>query len=292
MPQYRGMSGLGMEGGGWEVGEGGRGEGEEMGIFGGETRKGDNIWNVNKENIWLKKWIIYLFYVYEYTVAVFRHTRRGHQIQLQMVVSHHVVAGNWTQDLWKTSAVSESSPAHEKTLNCLYMYAYTFIYICVQIFDLNSTKPLSTIYKDGCRVQDKVSLFFFFLFLRILKGEIKQHIYWFQDSHVKIPKTETSLFLKKFLLDIFFIYISNVSSFPRFPSKNPLPVPLLPNPPTPASWPWHFPILGHRTFIVPRASPPTDDWLGHPLLHMQLEPWVPPCVFSGGLVPGSSGVTG
>jgi hypothetical protein len=36
---------------------------------------------------------IYLFCVYEYTVAVFRHTRRGHQISLQMVVSHHVVPG-------------------------------------------------------------------------------------------------------------------------------------------------------------------------------------------------------
>jgi hypothetical protein len=35
-------------------------------------------------------------------VAVFRHTRRGHQITLQMVISHHVVAGNWTQDLWKS----------------------------------------------------------------------------------------------------------------------------------------------------------------------------------------------
>jgi hypothetical protein len=35
---------------------------------------------------------IYLFYVYEYTVAVFRHTRRGHQIPLKVVVSHHVVA--------------------------------------------------------------------------------------------------------------------------------------------------------------------------------------------------------
>jgi hypothetical protein len=33
---------------------------------------------------------INLFYVCEYTVALFRHTRRGHQ----MVVSHHVVAGN------------------------------------------------------------------------------------------------------------------------------------------------------------------------------------------------------
>jgi hypothetical protein len=35
-----------------------------------------------------------LFTIYKYTVAVFRHTRRGHQIPLQMVVSHHVVAGN------------------------------------------------------------------------------------------------------------------------------------------------------------------------------------------------------
>jgi hypothetical protein len=46
---------------------------------------------------------------------------------------------------------------------------------------------------------------------------------------------------------------------------------LLPNPPTPTSWPWHSPILGHRTFTGPRASLPIDDPLGHPLLHMQLE---------------------
>jgi hypothetical protein len=36
---------------------------------------------------------IYLFIICEHTVAVFRHTRRGHQITLQMVVSHHVVSG-------------------------------------------------------------------------------------------------------------------------------------------------------------------------------------------------------
>jgi hypothetical protein len=36
---------------------------------------------------------IYLFIICKYTVAVFRHSRRGHQIPLQMVVSHHVVAG-------------------------------------------------------------------------------------------------------------------------------------------------------------------------------------------------------
>ena len=34
----------------------------------------------------------YLFIIYVYTVAVFRHTRRVHQIPLQMVVRHHVVA--------------------------------------------------------------------------------------------------------------------------------------------------------------------------------------------------------
>ena len=56
-------------------------------------------------------------------------------------------------------------------------------------------------------------------------------------------------------------------------------LPLLPYPHTPASWPWHSPVLGNRTFIGPRASLPVDDPLGHPLLHMQLEPWVPTCVF-------------
>jgi hypothetical protein len=36
--------------------------------------------------------LIYLF-ICKYTVAVFRHSRRGSQISLRMVVSHHVVAG-------------------------------------------------------------------------------------------------------------------------------------------------------------------------------------------------------
>jgi uncharacterized membrane protein YwaF len=34
-----------------------------------------------------------LFIICKYIVAVFRDTKRGHQISLQMVVSHHVVAG-------------------------------------------------------------------------------------------------------------------------------------------------------------------------------------------------------
>jgi hypothetical protein len=34
------------------------------------------------------------FIYYEHTVTDFRHTIGGHQFLLQMVVSHHVVAGN------------------------------------------------------------------------------------------------------------------------------------------------------------------------------------------------------
>jgi hypothetical protein len=40
-----------------------------------------------------KDLFIYLFIICKYIVAVFRHSRRGGQILLRMVVSHHVVAG-------------------------------------------------------------------------------------------------------------------------------------------------------------------------------------------------------
>jgi hypothetical protein len=57
---------------------------------------------------------IYLFIICKYTVAVFRHTRRGHQISLRVVVSHHVVAGIWTSDLWKSSRVLlPTEPSHQ-----------------------------------------------------------------------------------------------------------------------------------------------------------------------------------
>jgi hypothetical protein len=67
--------------------------------------------------------------------------------------------------------------------------------------------------------------------------------------------------------------ISNAIPFPCFLPESPLytPHPLLPNPPNLTSWPWHSPVLGHVIIARPRASPPIDGWLGHPLLHMQLE---------------------
>ena len=44
---------------------------------------------------WLQTFFlkIYLFIIHKYTVTVFRHPRRGHQISLQVVVTYHVVAG-------------------------------------------------------------------------------------------------------------------------------------------------------------------------------------------------------
>jgi hypothetical protein len=84
-------------------------------------------------------------------------------------------------------------------------------------------------------------------------------------------------FLKIFIR--YFIYISNVIPFLHFPSENPpipSPLPLLTNPPTLASLSWHFPALGHQAFTGPRASPLTGVPQGHPLLHMWLEPLIPP----------------
>ena len=37
---------------------------------------------------------------------------------------------------------------------------------------------------------------------------------------------------------------------PKFPILSPT---LLPYPPTPASWSWHSPVLGHIKFAIPRG---------------------------------------
>jgi hypothetical protein len=74
------------------------------------------------------------------------------------------------------------------------------------------------------------------------------------------------------LLSFFFIRYFLHLHFKCYPQSPLSPPPaLLPNPPTPASWPRHFPVLGHMIFTIPRASLPIDGRLGHPLLHMQLE---------------------
>jgi hypothetical protein len=39
--------------------------------------------------------------------------------------------------------------------------------------------------------------------------------------------------------------------------------------------------MGHQAFSGPMVFPAIDVQQGHPLLHMSLQPWVPPCVIFG-----------
>ena len=96
-----------------------------------------------------------------------------------------------------------------------------------------------------------------------------------------------------FLKIRYFLYLHfkcyPISWFPLQKLPIPSPLSLFTNPPTSASLSWHSPTLGHRTFSGPRVSSPVNARQGHPLLHMHLEPWIPPWVlFGGGLVPGNS----
>ena len=87
---------------------------------------------------------------------------------------------------------------------------------------------------------------------------------------------------------------------PFLVSPIPSTFPLLTNPPTPTSPSWNSPTLGHWAFTRPRASPLIDVPQVYPLLHMQLEPWIPSCALFGwfglvwfglvGLVPGVLGL--
>ena len=69
-----------------------------------------------------------------------------------------------------------------------------------------------------------------------------------------------------------FYQIFSTFTFQMLSQKSPIPSPaLLANQPTPTSWSWHFPVLGHIIFRRPRASPPNEGKLVHLLLYMQLE---------------------
>jgi hypothetical protein len=73
------------------------------------------------------------------------------------------------------------------------------------------------------------------------------------------------VFLKIFLLGIFFIYISN--AIPNVPHTPPLPYQPIPTP-----WPWCSRVLRHIIFVRPRGLS-SQRWptRGHLLLYMQLE---------------------
>jgi hypothetical protein len=73
-----------------------------------------------------------------------------------------------------------------------------------------------------------------------------------------MPGSSSSSF---FFKDTFFIYISNFKCYPKS-SLYPSPA-LLPSPPTPASWPWRSPVLGHIKFARPRGVY-SQWWLTRP----------------------------
>jgi hypothetical protein len=111
-------------------------------------------------------------------------------------------------------------------------------------------------------------------------------VYWFSNLH-----TSLTMFFQIFYWVIYLFTFQMLSHFPILPPETPYPIfpppasmRVFPHPPThphtPASPPSHSPSLGHRAFTGPRASSPTDTQQGHPLLHMWLEPWVPPCAYS------------
>jgi hypothetical protein len=133
------------------------------------------------------------------------------------------------------------------------------------------------VHRSLLRASSPVDSFFFLYSIFLIQIPLNISIYSIE---------ETKIIDTLFLLD-FFIYISNVIPFPG-DNTNPVshsPPPasmrVLPHPPTQILPSWHSPTLGHRSFPGPRASLSTDAQQGHPLLHMQLELWVLPCIFLG-----------
>jgi hypothetical protein len=90
----------------------------------------------------------------KYTVAVFRCSRGRRQISLRVVVSHHVVAGIWTQDFQKSSECALTrwaiSPAQQDSF----------------LFDQNTVKP--SFYEN--KLIDKDNSFFLLLFFWVFNN--------------------------------------------------------------------------------------------------------------------------
>jgi hypothetical protein len=55
--------------------------------------------------------LIFLFYVSEYTLNIFRHSRMGHQIPLTMLVINRVIAGNCLGPLEEQSVFLTTKPS-------------------------------------------------------------------------------------------------------------------------------------------------------------------------------------
>jgi hypothetical protein len=62
-----------------------------------------------KEDIWYAKkaWTFLKIYLFIIFTVFCLYSLKWHQISLQMVLSQHVVSGNWTQDPWKSCQCSQ-----------------------------------------------------------------------------------------------------------------------------------------------------------------------------------------
>jgi hypothetical protein len=106
-------------------------------------------------------------------------------------------------------------------------------------------------------------------------GAYLEHVQAYQDHAIKehwlpfqqLSNVNNCLVCGEIFLIRYFLYLH----FKCYPKSPPGPPPPLPYPPTPTSWPWCSPVLRHIKFARPRTSLPSDDRLGHLLLHMQLE---------------------
>ena len=75
-------------------------------------------------------------FVWMICLHVYLKVSRGHWIPLQMVVSHHVVAGNWTQDLWKNTVLLTAEPSLQpqgfilkKYFTCQFLRKDLFLFV-------------------------------------------------------------------------------------------------------------------------------------------------------------------
>jgi hypothetical protein len=73
-------------------------------------------------------------------------------------------------------------------------------------------------------------------------------------SNYNIVISENDFFKgKQWFFSIFIRYFLHLH-FKCYPESTLYPPPaLLPYPPTPTSWPWHSPVLGHIKFAIPRG---------------------------------------
>lgn len=140
----------------------------------------------------------------------------------------------------------------------IFLHLSTFAEAVEDILILRATHCISLFCFKNSRLWSSPYYFFFFLrfspsfFYWIISLSIFQMLSPFQVSSPQTSYPHCSI-------------LCFYEGAPPLPAAHLLP---------PTSQSWHPPTLRQGAFTGPRASP-TDAQQGHPLLHMQLEPWCP-----------------